>query len=1062
MKQYCPKMFKVIMVMVIALGSLFTMLMAVPSLSMAAGGTGGLEGIISKTVFKVVLPVIPEINVEDGKSSNTVYDFILDPLGLEAEKNQDPDKTFEPKATLLFKNEEDGAPYDYSHTSDALVVKSKSTMDVDVELTSTLLGMGNIRLTSNGEFVNDRTASVYLATMDSKGKISAIDKYGSFLKATLKGSPDAYKVIYDHSQKKYAYVLKNDDELSADNVKFADYTFRLTGACNTANSWSNLGNPSPNITVTWKVSPRPDNMAPSIGKTSYTMEKNSPVAIEIDLGSGNLAASNIKSITYMKTSGVTSLPAENYVFKNGTLSIGSSYISSVVRAGIIKRDYTITFNDSAQTQKVVTLLADNVSAPSIEQKEYDMVLDKDIQISVDLGSGESEATGIRSITYEKTSGTATLSADHYTFANGVLRLKASYINTVIRSGITSREYTITFDNKIGTQEKIKLTAGGAIPTISQTSYVMKKGEGVRIENIDLGSGYLAAQGIETITYMKQSGLAELPSENYNFDNGVLTIAPTYITSVINAGIVSRDYTVIFSNPAKTQVTITLNAEDVAPSVKNKKDSYDMQMGQDISIEVDLGSGDLRATGIQAIQYQKTSGIANLASENYVFSDGLLKIKGSYISSMINAGITTRDYTIIFNNSVQTSEKATFTASGALPTVTQTSYNMQRGSDVTIGINLGSGYLGATGTGIESIIYSKSSGLTTLESGKYTCANGNLVISATYINSVIDAGIKERDYTITFNNVAKTKITVKLIAKNIVPTVEKTSYSMIKGKDVLIGVDLGSGESGATGIQAIEYQKSSGTTNLAVENYSLSNGVLTMKSSYISSVLGAGVIERDYTIIFNDKDKTRKTVKLAVNGSVPSIATASYIMRRGQDIRININEGSLDLKGTVGTITYMKASGLANLPVANYSYSNGILVIKGSYITEVINAGIKTRDYTVNFNNVVNTKIKVTLTAEDVAPSIGTLSYKMSSGRPVVINIDLGSGNLMATGIRSITYTKASGVTTLASDNYMFSNGVLTIKSSYIDTVIQAGITSREYKVVFNDRNQTSKTLTFSK
>lgn len=104
----------------------------------------------------------------------------------------------------------------------------------------------------------------------------------------------------------------------------------------------------------------------------------------------------------------------------------------------------------------------------------------------------------------------------------------------------------------------------------------------------------------------------------------------------------------------------------------------------------------------------------------------------------------------------------------------------------------------------------------------------------------------------------------------------------------------------------------------------------------------------------------------------------------------------------------------------------------------------------------------TVTPPATAPSIAVTNYTISQGQDVTVNVDLGSGSLGAENISGITYQNTSGATTtLAQTNYTFSNGVLTIKSSYIDDLFTYNVTSRVYTITFDDTAATTKTITLA-
>lgn len=96
--------------------------------------------------------------------------------------------------------------------------------------------------------------------------------------------------------------------------------------------------------------------------------------------------------------------------------------------------------------------------------------------------------------------------------------------------------------------------------------------------------------------------------------------------------------------------------------------------------------------------------------------------------------------------------------------------------------------------------------------------------------------------------------------------------------------------------------------------------------------------------------------------------------------------------------------------------------------------------------------------ESVAPTIATGNYTAASGARVEVAINLGTGDLAATGIASIAYKNSQGQdSVLAESNYQFADGVLTFGRTYV-----AGLTaSREFTITLNDANKTSGVITIT-
>ena len=107
--------------------------------------------------------------------------------------------------------------------------------------------------------------------------------------------------------------------------------------------------------------------------------------------------------------------------------------------------------------------------------------------------------------------------------------------------------------------------------------------------------------------------------------------------------------------------------------------------------------------------------------------------------------------------------------------------------------------------------------------------------------------------------------------------------------------------------------------------------------------------------------------------------------------------------------------------------------------------------------------QISLKVADSAPSIATTTYTMTSGNAIEVTVNLGSGELAATDISSITYLSPSGsVKTLAaSGNYSLSDNKITFSSSYINSILTADVSSRVHTIKFNDSENTEVEVTFN-
>lgn len=213
-------------------------------------GTGDVEGIVNKDVFKVELPTVA--------TGDTTFNFILDPQGLIKDTNGTAytNATFAPDAKgLYFANAKDDGSTEYKASSPALSAKNKGTTDVDVTLTAAakdLSGTGYSIGLSDSDAFADKSTSVYLA-MVSGSQTAPLTKTGAKITSTLNAAPaDAYEVTYNSTDSKYEYGLTAAAQ-AAGYTGFDSLDFNLVGACNTNADWASAKDATPGVDVAWEL-----------------------------------------------------------------------------------------------------------------------------------------------------------------------------------------------------------------------------------------------------------------------------------------------------------------------------------------------------------------------------------------------------------------------------------------------------------------------------------------------------------------------------------------------------------------------------------------------------------------------------------------------------------------------------------------------------------------------------------------------------------------------------------------------------------------------------------------
>lgn len=203
------------------------------------------EKAINTNVFQVVMPT----------NTDGIFDFILDPESLINQTNAAAHggKIFEANSTVFFQRLDGQTAEHYSNKSDFVTFTNKSSIPVDVHLDVQILesSIHGIAMSNDKDFIDDSRPSLYLALIDSENVIP-IGPEGVSVAVTIDAAPEgAYEYVHDADHAAYDYKLKED----LNDISFHEYSFQLTGAANEKGDWSRLTDITPEIIVTWTVSP---------------------------------------------------------------------------------------------------------------------------------------------------------------------------------------------------------------------------------------------------------------------------------------------------------------------------------------------------------------------------------------------------------------------------------------------------------------------------------------------------------------------------------------------------------------------------------------------------------------------------------------------------------------------------------------------------------------------------------------------------------------------------------------------------------------------------------------
>ncbi len=235
----------------------------------------------------------------------------------------------------------------YANESSKLTVESQSSADVTltVEVEASKADT-DIKLVDTAPTDAVTDAELYLALVigSSETAVKAGDKISKTV--TIAGKDSNFETVV--SDGKYVYAPKENETLTWNTEAFS-----LKGAVSEASA---EGLTAPTLTVTWSyVDPAavPANEAPSIANDAVSVAAGNAATVTVDLGSGELGATDIVSVSFVNASGVTKVMAEGtgYTFDGSTLTILAAAVDAIDGS----RVYTITFDDTAGTTKTFTV-----------------------------------------------------------------------------------------------------------------------------------------------------------------------------------------------------------------------------------------------------------------------------------------------------------------------------------------------------------------------------------------------------------------------------------------------------------------------------------------------------------------------------------------------------------------------------------------------------------------------------------------------------------------------------------------------------------------------------------
>lgn len=298
-------------------------------------GEGGLEGIVNKDVFKVVLPAVQDTN------------FTLDPQGLL--KIADSTNYGIGPGAIYFKNTASDGTITYTGTSDAIEILNKSSYDIDVAFSVKVeLPEGVTMAESEDALTSAKTPSVYLEMKEAEDSTATALKVGDNAAAVKKvdgvaedannsATGKGYYINADTSGSTRTYTYKLGSGFTNTDAKKASYT--LSGKCDSISDWSAVNaldadKKNVKTTIVWSAKKHEDVTAAhgSWSGSTLWISKDadtgfSTTGLTVEVSDGGTTYTALTSGQYsVSDAGWVSITYNNLVAGLGSAPTGTLYI----------------------------------------------------------------------------------------------------------------------------------------------------------------------------------------------------------------------------------------------------------------------------------------------------------------------------------------------------------------------------------------------------------------------------------------------------------------------------------------------------------------------------------------------------------------------------------------------------------------------------------------------------------------------------------------------------------------------------------------------------------------
>lgn len=333
-----------------------------PVTSGSSEGEGESEGHVERKVMNVTLPTVA--------SGTTPFAYTMDPERLIKEtgnKRFGEDVIFpaaDADTGVYFNTGKKGGDGDdkdkivYKNESSALKVINESSHAIELTVKAEADSADtDLPLVAADAYEDADDTSLYLGLIvGAKDAVQVKADEAATDTVTIAGTAGNFKLDYNTTSNKYEYRVLTlaeyqalDGNGSKEALEWQESSFKLEGGVTEGEIASTTT--APDLTVTWSWVDPTANAAPSItGTKEFTLKNNEAVEIEVSLGGGNLAATDVEKVTFELGGRTHELAKDTqWTFANGKITIAQASINEWVSNNFRAPIWHVVFNDTAGT-----------------------------------------------------------------------------------------------------------------------------------------------------------------------------------------------------------------------------------------------------------------------------------------------------------------------------------------------------------------------------------------------------------------------------------------------------------------------------------------------------------------------------------------------------------------------------------------------------------------------------------------------------------------------------------------------------------------------------------------